>query len=84
MKNQCFVCNYDGLYEPPYDDRGVPSDEICPCCGFHYGYDDDDVADKEVVYQQWKEMWVGNGCKWFSKGRQSPKGWNPSEQLKKL
>ncbi len=45
--NRCFVCNYNELLEPPYDGRGIPSDEICPCCGFHYGYDDDDVTDKE-------------------------------------
>jgi hypothetical protein len=36
------------LYEPPYDERGLPSDEICPCCGFHFGYDDDEVQDKKL------------------------------------
>ncbi len=84
MKNRCFVCIYDGLFEPPYDDRGVSSDEICPCCGFHYGYDDDDVIDKEFVYKEWREKWISNGCIWFSKGRKHPKDWNPTEQLKGL
>ena len=31
----CFVCGYPELDELP--DR---SDEICPSCGFHFGYDD--------------------------------------------
>lgn len=84
MNKRCFVCNYDGLYEAPYDSRGVPSDEICPCCGFHYGYDDDDIVPKELVYKEWREKWISSGCRWFSKGRQSPEDWNPIEQLKKI
>lgn len=79
--NRCFVCNYNELLEPPFDEEGVPSDEICPCCGIHYGYDDDDVPDKEAVYKKWRDNWVSNGCVWFSKGRRPPVGWNSIEQL---
>ncbi len=82
--NRCFVCNYNELLEPPYDGRGIPSDEICPCCGFHYGYDDDDVTDKESVYKVWRDNWIRNGCIWFSKGRCPQEGWNPAEQLKSI
>ena len=39
-KNTCPVCGYDGLYEPPYNEKGSGSYEICPCCGFQFGYDD--------------------------------------------
>lgn len=49
MKNTCLVWGFDELYEQPYDKRGEPSDEICPCCGFHFGFDDD-VDDKETIY----------------------------------
>lgn len=82
MGNKCIVCNYAGLFDPPYDERGIPSDEICPCCGFHYGYDDDDVANKEDAFKLWKEKWIENGLKWFSKGRKSPEDWKANEQLK--
>ena len=32
-ENVCPVCGYDGLDEPPFDERGVGSDDICPCRG---------------------------------------------------
>ena len=38
-KNTCPVCNYDGLFDPPYDENGYGSYEICPCCGFQFGLD---------------------------------------------
>ncbi len=37
MKNICPVCKFDGLLNPAYDNRGVGSDEVCPCCGFQFG-----------------------------------------------
>lgn len=86
MINYCFVCKYEGLYESPYDDRGVPSEEICPCCGFHYGFDDDDDDDdkeKEELYNRWREKWIVEGYKWFSKGRLPSEDWNPVEQMKR-
>lgn len=83
MKNICVVCNYQELYEAPYDDRGVPSDEICPCCGFQYGFDDDCCCNNEDSYRKWRDNWITNGFKWFSEGRKSPVNWNPSAQLSK-
>lgn len=84
MKNMCLVCGYNELYEPPYDERGVPSDEICPCCGFQFGYDDDDVQDKKVIYEQWRDKWIQNGCQWFSKSRKPNENWNAKQQLNKI
>lgn len=80
MGYKCIVCNYDGLYEPPYDERGIASDEICPCCGFHYGYDDDNKDD--TIYKIWREKWVKEGHVWFSKGRPQPKNWDYNIQMK--
>jgi hypothetical protein len=82
MNRVCLVCNYQELYEPPYDNRGVPSDEICPCCGFHYGFDDDGYSNKEEAFKLWLDKWIKDGCPWFSKSRKPPKNWNPAEQLK--
>lgn len=81
MKHICLVCNYQGMYDMPYDHRGVPSDEICPCCGFHYGYDDDGICKNEESYDKWRDEWIKNGCVWFSEGRKPPANWNPAEQL---
>ena len=52
MINVCPVCNYNGLYHPPYNQDGDGSYEICPCCGFQLGYDD--FPDKEECYKRWR------------------------------
>lgn len=67
MKHRCPVCGYEGLFEEPYDERGVGSDEICPCCGFQFGYDD--FPDKKVGIENWRKKWIREGCKWFSDSR---------------
>lgn len=73
------MCNYDGLCDDPYDARGVASDEICPCCDFHYGFDDD--GEDKIIYEKWRLKWIEKGCKWFSKGRLQPEGWEVKKQL---
>lgn len=66
MKNICPVCNYDKLFVPPYDDS-IGSDEICPCCGFQF--DCNDFPNKKNQIKLWREKWIEEGCKWFSKYR---------------
>jgi len=80
MTNSCLVCNYDNLIDLPYDEFGIASDEIYPCCGFQYGYDDDDAG--QEVYGKWLEKWISNGCIWFSRSRKPPYGWNAKTQLR--
>lgn len=82
MTYKCKVCNYDGLYDPPYDERGIASEEICPCCGFHYGYDED--SETEDINVLWRKRWIEEGYKWFSTSRPAPNGWDAKEQLKEL
>ncbi|MDL2302256.1 hypothetical protein LJC58_07870 [Lachnospiraceae bacterium OttesenSCG-928-D06] len=79
MKYRCPVCNYDGLFEAPYDDDGVGSYEICPCCGFEFGCDD--FPEKEKQQYMWKQNWIDGGCVWFSKSRKPPQGWDLHMQL---
>lgn len=67
MQYICPVCSYDGLFEPPYDERGIGSDEICPCCGFQFGYDD--FPNKEEKIALWREKWINDGRRWFSNSR---------------
>jgi hypothetical protein len=64
-----------------------PSDEICPCCGIHFGYDDvasGDPAMRERVYREWRVQWTAAGKKWWSQGREPPPGWDPRAQLQRF
>lgn len=82
IKNICPVCGNDGLKEIPYRDGVRPSDEICSCCGYQFGYDDDSEG---ITHEQWRMRWIDEGMKWWSDvGRQPPAGWNPIEQLKNI
>lgn len=75
----CPVCAYPDLLEPPWDD-GAPSDEICPSCGTHFGYEDaagGDTVEREKVYRKLREEWRSAGCPWFSTATEPPADWNP-------
>lgn len=76
----CPVCGYDKLDEKPYNIAGEPSFEICPCCGFEYGYDD---MNSGFTFESYKDKWVCNGAKWVDK-KQQPKEWSLEKQLKNL
>ena len=75
----CPVCGYPGLDEPPRDPvEGGASYEICPCCGFQFGFDDDDG---DYSYEQWRADWLEAGMPWRGVER-APRDWHPREQLR--
>lgn len=74
--NSCPVCGYDGLTEPPFDEDGNPSYEICNCCGYEFGFD-------EASFEEHRSKWLSEGAKWFNPKAQ-PDGWTPSMQLLKI
>jgi hypothetical protein len=82
----CPACGYDRLKEPPWQD-GSPSDEICPSCGIHFGYDDaaggDPDARKEV-YVRWRQAWMHARMPWFSSSLMPPVGWDPANQVRRV
>jgi len=81
----CFSCGYPELVEPPWENDSA-SDEICPSCGIHFGYDDaagGDPARREAVYREWRRRWIAAGMKWWS-GRDAPAGWNPEAQFRSV
>ena len=78
-KNLCSVCGFDGLKEKSID-RNNPSYEICPCCGFEFGFDD---QLKKENYQSYREKWIKNGAEWFIK-IQKPKNWDLKKQLSNI
>ena len=77
----CPVCGYDQLNAAPHTEGAGASDEICPSCGFQFGYTDDDQG---ITYEAWRAKWVSGGMPWSSVGTEQPKGWNPHEQLERL
>ncbi|MBM0065910.1 hypothetical protein [Alkalicoccobacillus gibsonii] len=68
---RCPVCGYPGLDEPPYDTFGCSSFDICSCCGFQFGVDDDDhdennepiIYSKEELYTHYRNAWIASGAK---------------------
>lgn len=78
-KFSCSVCGYPGLKQPPRSKSGGPSDQICPCCGFHFGYDDDA---RGISYETWRIAWTNEGMRWFSTRTMPPLNWEPEQQLR--
>jgi hypothetical protein len=81
----CFVCGYSDLVDPPWD-NDAPSDEICPSCGIHFGYDDAAGGDpglRESIYREWRRRWIAAGMRWWSLS-DAPVGWDPEAQLRSV
>ena len=78
MKHACPICGWPELHEPPRDSDGGASFEICPSCGFEFGFDDDNQG---LTYVAARLAWVEGGMKWWSASRPSPHGWDASLQL---
>ena len=81
MSNTCPACGYPSLKKPAYIGTyrgGSPSYEICPSCGFQFGYTD---HNKNITHDQWRQQWLDGGMVW-DKGRStSPEDWDPKKQL---
>lgn len=79
MGHVCPVCGYPGLHDPPRSLRtGGASDEICPSCGFQFGFHD---GDRGYTYEEWRRAWIIHGMPW-SGTEPPPPGWDPALQLK--
>ena len=84
-RHLCLVCGYPNLKEPPWRHDSA-SDEICPSCGTHYGYDDfagGDAAARDEVYRRLRAEWIGGGMVWWS-SREQPRDWNPRDQVRSV
>ena len=77
----CPVCGYPNLREEPRSPTNGASYEICPSCGFQFGFDDED---QEISDEQWRQRWIEMGMPWTSAGQKPPPDWNPREQLKRV
>ncbi len=84
MKHVCPVCGYSDLTEPPCynnDPLNSPSHEICPSCGFQFGYSD---LNSGFTFSEWRQKWITEGAPWCGKGTKTPKDWNPVQQLENI
>jgi hypothetical protein len=51
---------------PPYEDLlGRPSYEVCPCCGFEFGNDDNPGTAAPVSFEQYRAQWEADGRQRF-------------------
>ena len=83
MSFLCPVCGFPDLSEAPWTDGGG-SDEICVCCGTHFGYDDHaggDAGRREALWRELRSRWQAEGCPWFSRARPRDTNWDPNLQL---
>ncbi|MEW5953608.1 MAG: hypothetical protein AB1815_07690 [Bacillota bacterium] len=76
----CPVCGYEKLYEPAYNKYGYGSHEICPCCGYQFGYDDDDQG---ISHEEYRNNWLKSGAKWFDASTK-PDNWDAKTQLLRI
>lgn len=82
----CPVCGFDGFDEPTWTPTGG-SQEICPSCGIQFGYTDHaggDHSKRKVLWAEWRERWIANGCPWLNNGWPPPEDWDPQRQLQNL
>lgn len=55
----CPVCESPLDFEPW--SNGVSSQEICPSCGIHFGYNDARASLRLLVYEGWRREWIARG-----------------------
>jgi hypothetical protein len=78
----CPACGFDELYEEPLTGESA-SDEICPCCSLHFGYDDAGGRSDDF-HAGWRNRWVRDGCPWFSSGRRPGPTWSAEAQVRRV
>lgn len=81
---------YKGLTEdllvrgliPPYRNYfGWGSYDVCPCCGFEFGNDDEPGGDAVGdSFEKYLADWISRGQKWFTP-TMKPAGWDLNKQL---
>lgn len=72
MTYTCPVCGYDQMDDVAYYKNGDASFELCSCCGFQFGVDDDvEIEDgiflsRSESHKLYRSNWLKDGAKVFS------------------
>lgn len=93
----CPCCGYGGLASPAYDRLvlpippaarppyellfGAPSYDVCACCGYEFGNDDNPGTGTPVTFQAYLAGWIADGMRWTVPEKE-PVGWSLERQLK--
>jgi hypothetical protein len=68
--------------DPPYFRHyGEPSYDVCHCCGFEFGNDDDPGTAPPKLFEAYLAIWIKDGCIWFDPAKK-PANWTLEQQLK--
>ncbi|MEM6334162.1 MAG: hypothetical protein AAF823_12570 [Planctomycetota bacterium] len=66
---------------PPYSQHfGDPSYDVCACCGYEFGNDDEPGTSNPATFEQYLRKWIGEGARWFDES-QKPMNWSLEVQL---
>lgn len=75
QKHTCPICGYNELEaNPGSSPRFWGSQEICPSCGWQFGYNN------PATIKHYRAEWVEAGAHWFFPEKQ-PAHWNVAAQL---
>jgi hypothetical protein len=90
---ECPVCQYPGLdvkpyalwpppqgieLVPPYERLlGRPSYEVCPCCGFEFGNDDNPGTGQADSFESYRRDWIKAGQPVFDRSAVSSQHGSP-------
>lgn len=67
--------------QPPYRMHfGIPSYEVCGCCGFEFGNDDEPGTAQPTSFEEHLTDWIAGGCVWFDAALR-PNDWSLAAQL---
>lgn len=96
MSYTCPCCGWDNLDQkpykrwpdrlpvdamPPYEDSfGAASYEVCRCCGFEFGNDDNPGTATPESFESYRASWMRSGARWFSESLR-PSSWSLDDQL---
>jgi hypothetical protein len=71
------------MISPPYENAwGMASYEVCSCCGFEFGFDDNPGGNTPgTSFAEHLLEWYDEGQKWFDLNCR-PKDWDLIKQLK--
>src|SRR5262245_11560797 len=59
---------------------GAASYDVCICCGFEFGYDDEPGASVGSTFEEHLAKWLADGAVWFYPDKKPP-GWTIEEQM---
>lgn len=67
---------------PPYSQYfGEPSYDVCDCCGFEFGNDDEPGTAPPSTFQEYRQEWIAHGGRWLDPSKR-PQDWTLERQLR--